>query len=148
MRRDTEYFSMYSTCRYETRFFSSSNRALRKRFGKPALPTPVGPRNRKYRSTIRSECLRANAGWRVVTDALDRFVLADHALMQDIVEAKEFFTFAFHELRNGDSRPASHDAYDLSRTRSQETRAALSQFARRSSSLQPGSVRISIPPPC
>ena len=47
MRRDTEYFSMYSLISMRTMFFSSSNRHSASALASSVLPTPVGPRNRK-----------------------------------------------------------------------------------------------------
>ena len=47
MRRDTEYFSMYSLISMRTMFFSSSNRHSASALASSVLPTPVGPRNKK-----------------------------------------------------------------------------------------------------
>ena len=47
MRRDTEYFSMYSLISIRTIFCSSSNSVAARVLASSVLPTPVGPRNRK-----------------------------------------------------------------------------------------------------
>ena len=47
MRRDTEYFSIYSDISIRTILRSSSNSACASAFASSVLPTPVGPRNRK-----------------------------------------------------------------------------------------------------
>ena len=47
IRRDTEYFSIYSLISIRTILFSSSNRFSASAFASSVLPTPVGPRNRK-----------------------------------------------------------------------------------------------------
>ena len=46
IRRDTEYFSMYSLISIRTIFCSSSNRVAASVLASSVLPTPVGPRNR------------------------------------------------------------------------------------------------------
>ena len=46
MRRDTEYFSMYSLMSIRTILLSSSNKLSAKAFASSVLPTPVGPRNK------------------------------------------------------------------------------------------------------
>ena len=46
IRRDTEYFSMYSLISIRTIFCSSSNSVAARVFASSVLPTPVGPRKR------------------------------------------------------------------------------------------------------
>ena len=46
IRRDTEYFSMYSLISRRTMLDSSSNRLAASAFASSVLPTPVGPKNR------------------------------------------------------------------------------------------------------
>ena len=45
MRRETEYFSMYSLISILTMLFSLSNKASARALASSVLPTPVGPRN-------------------------------------------------------------------------------------------------------
>src|SRR4029079_11173153 len=44
---------------------------------------------------------------------LSGLVLADHALVQPLVESKQLLALAFHEPRHRYARPAGHDLRDL-----------------------------------
>src|SRR4051812_18838878 len=48
-----------------------------------------------------------------VGDEPDRLVLADDALVQDLVEAQELFALALHQPRDRNAGPARHDLGDL-----------------------------------
>ena len=92
---------------------SESNSASASARDSSVLPTPVGP----------EEDERADRPPRVldpgaraddrVGDELDRLVLADHALVQDLVEAQQLLALALHQARDRDAGPARDDLGDL-----------------------------------
>ena len=45
-----------------------------------------------------------------------RFVLADDARVQFVIEVQQLFRLAFQQLRHRDARPTTHDLPDVLRT--------------------------------
>ena len=94
---------------------SSSKRKSASVRASSVLPTPVGPRKRNDpigRCGIRQTGSRSpdGAGHRG-----DRFVLADHPLVQDILHADELRHLALHEPRHGHAGPLGDDLGDVLR---------------------------------
>ena len=77
------------------------------------MPTPVGPRNRKLPTGRRGILDAAAAAQDRLGDEGDRLVLADHAPVQDLLEAQELLLLALDEPGDGDPRPLGHDFRDL-----------------------------------
>src|SRR5947208_15325762 len=112
MSRATVCFSMYSLMSRRTIAFSSSNRNSASAFARSVLPTPVGPRNRNEPSGRFGSCMPARATDRV-RDSRDRFLLADHALVQPLLHLEELADLALQELRDRDAGPLPHNLGDV-----------------------------------
>ncbi len=77
---------MYSLMSMRTIASSSPNTDSASALASSVLPTPVGPRNRNI-ATGRSRLAQAGAGQaHGIAHCADRLVLADHALVQPLLE--------------------------------------------------------------
>ena len=94
MRRETEYFSIYSLISMRTMFFSSSNRHSASALASSVLPTPVGPRNRKEPMGRLGSCDAGPGADDGLRHPGDGFVLADDPLVQDVVQVQQLLPLA------------------------------------------------------
>ena len=92
---------------------SESNSASASARESSVLPTPVGPEeDERADRPPRVLDPRAGADDRV-GDQPHGLVLADHALVQHLVEAQQLLALALHQPRDRDAGPARHDLGDL-----------------------------------
>ena len=92
---------------------SESNSASASARESSVLPTPVGPRKMNEPiGRLGSLIPGARADDRVGHE-LHGLVLADHALVQHLVEAQQLLALALHQPRDRDACPARDDLGDL-----------------------------------
>ena len=119
---------------------SESNSASASARESSVLPTPVGPEEDERADRpprVLDARARADDG---VGDELHRLVLADHALVQDLVEAQQLLALALHQPRDRDAGPARDHLGDLvlgHLLAQQPRRRPASRSSRSSSRLQP-----------
>ena len=95
--RLTVWRSWYSDMSSRTMLSSESNSASASACDSSVLPTPVGPEeDERADRAARVLDARARADDRVGHE-LDRLVLADDALVQDLVEAQQLLALALHQ---------------------------------------------------
>ncbi len=78
-------------------FSSESNSAAASARESSVLPTPVGPRKMNEPIGRRGSLMPARARMHRVGDQPHRLVLADHALVQHLVEAQQLLALAFQQ---------------------------------------------------
>ena len=77
------------------------------------LPTPVGPRNRNVPIGRSGSWSPARERRSALATALDRLVLADHALVQPLLHVHELLDLALHQARDRNARPLGDDLGDV-----------------------------------
>ena len=87
---------MYSLMSMRTMFSSVSKSASASVLASSVLPTPVGPRKMNEPIGRRGSLMPERARMHGVGDELHRLVLADDALVQDLVEAEQLLALALH----------------------------------------------------
>ena len=111
--RETVCFSWYSDMSMRTIACSSSNRNSASARASSVLPTPVGPEEEEAAERP-VRILQAGAGAADrVGDRVDRFVLADDALVQPLFHVNQLLDFAFHQPADRDVRPLADDLGDV-----------------------------------
>ncbi len=92
---------------------SSSNRNSASALVSSVLPTPVGPRNRKLPIGRFGSCKPARARRTALATALQRLLLADHALAQLVLHAQQLVALALQHLVHRHAGPARDHRGDL-----------------------------------
>ena len=113
MSRETEYFSMYSLMSIRTMFFSLVEQGFRQRLGQFRLAHAGGTQEQEGADGTVGVLDTGTAAEDGLADAVDRFVLADDSLVEDVVQVQQLLPFALHELCHGNAGPAFDDEGDL-----------------------------------
>ena len=104
---------MNSLMSMRTMAFSSSNSTSARALHSSVLPTPVGPQEDERADRPVGVLQAAAAAADGVGDGLDRFVLADDALVQPLFEHQQLGPFGFQHAGDGDAGPGADDFGDF-----------------------------------
>ena len=93
--------------------FSSSNSTSARALQSSVLPTPVGPRKMNEPIGRFGSCRPLRLRRTALATAVDRFVLADDALVEPLFEHEQLGPLGFQHARDGDAGPGADDFGDF-----------------------------------
>ena len=104
---------MNSLMSMRTMAFSSSNSTSASALHSSVLPTPVGPRKMNEPIGRFGSCKPLRLRRTALATAVDRFVLADDALVQPLFEHQQLGPFGFQHAADGNAGPGADDFGDF-----------------------------------